>query len=66
MSGQSKNHPPYTSTDLAVFNSALKEACRELGIERDRVAVFRISLAMANLWQQGVRDPEQLKAMVLR
>jgi hypothetical protein len=65
MSSQSRSHPPQNSTDLAIFNATLKSACRELGVERDRVAVLRVSLAMTNLWQQGVRDPEQLRAMVV-
>jgi hypothetical protein len=65
MSGQNRSHPPHTSTDFAIFDAVLKSVCRELGVERDRVAVFRISLAMTNLWQQGVRDPEQLRGMVL-
>ncbi len=63
MSGKSTFHPPHTS-DFAVFGAVLKSVCRELSVERDRVAVFRISLAMTKLWQQGVQDPEQLKAMV--
>ncbi len=65
MSNQHRSAPPYTPPDLAVFNAALKSVCRALGIERDRVAVLRISLAMTNLWTQGVREPEQLRAMVL-
>lgn len=65
MNRHDNSHQPHTSIEPATFNKALKSVCRELGIERDRVAVFRISLAMTNLWQQGVRDPEQLKAMVL-
>ncbi len=66
MTGHSRSHRPHTSTELAAFDAVLKSVCRELGIERDRVAVLRISLALTNLWRQGVRDPEQLRAAVLR
>lgn len=64
MSSKSTFHPPHTSADFVVFGAVLKAVCRELSVERDRVAVFRISLAMTKLWQQGVQDPEQLRAMV--
>lgn len=51
-----------TLASLSIIRDALKTVCREHEVERDRRAVTQISTLLMRLWNEGLRDSEQLAA----
>lgn len=51
-----------TLASLSVIRDVLKRVCREHEVERDRRAVTQISTLLMRLWNEGIRDSDELAA----